>query len=228
MTENVYERDTVYKKLEDLDSEINDFIRTVRELKEIRESAGELTEKLQEHETEIKNQQKRLDILLSSTHDVLVTFEEKSREAIVDMENRAGDMAEEIQSGIDEFEKRISRSSEEGNAGDGTRLQQLEKSCKVLQEMVHENERSINRAKGDYLAASGKLDRLESSFADMERNVLALQRRPYETENRMIKMEERLMAIIDKKHKSQKAFSLMLLAVLIAGTVLSLTIFYMG
>lgn len=227
MTENVSERETIYKKLEDLDSEINAFVRAVREIKEIREAAGGLPERLQDHETEIENQKKRLDTLLSATHDVLITFEEKSREVICDLEKRAGDMTGELQSRIEEFERKFSRSSEQFNDGDGARLQQLDNTCKALHEMVSENERSINTVKNNYMKASGILDRLESSFDGMERNILALQRRPYETENKMIKMEERLMALIDKKHKSQKTFSWMLLIILIAGTVLSFTVFYL-
>jgi chromosome segregation ATPase len=234
MSENKGDLETVSKKFVNLDSEIDSFLRTIREINQIREDVEEFPGRLKKNETEIEDQKKRVDSLVSSTNNLLITFEEKSKGVLFDLERKTNVLAGEVKSGISELEALFSKNSSEFKDRDRGKINkvlikqgELNDSFKSLKKQVNTNGQSINILKNSYAAVSGIFEKLETSFNEMKKNIVDLQRRPYEVENKTVETEERLIALIDENYSRQKIFMWMLLAGVIASIGFSFSVFYL-
>ncbi len=234
MSENIGDPETISKKFMNLDSEINSFLHTIGEINQMRETVKEFPNKLKQTEIELENRKKKLDNLMSSTDNLLVNFEEKSKGIIFDLERKTDDIAGEVKSSISQFESlfRNSRSHLQDYERENIdkllkKHEELNDSCKSLKKQVEDNVQSINILKNSYVAVSGIFEKLEVSFGEMKKNMLDLQRRPYEVENKTVEMEERLTALIEENHASQKIFMWVLFVVVFAGIAFSFSVFYL-
>ncbi|HDO26227.1 MAG TPA: hypothetical protein ENG95_06260, partial [Nitrospirae bacterium] len=86
---NKDEFEKVRKKIQGLDKELDTFIQAVREIKEIRNAAGTLTDDLERNKSEIEAQKKEFEALVASVNDQLVNFEQRAREAMSDLEKKS-------------------------------------------------------------------------------------------------------------------------------------------
>jgi len=234
MSENVTDIEIVNRKFENLDSELNTFLQSIREIKEIRENVGGLPDKLTQHEAEIEEKKIKLGQLEASISKLLKIFEEKSKGAIVDLEKKADDMAAEVKSALSRFDEISKQAGNQFQEKDRERLETVSKKheelniyCKSSKKIIDAHEQAIATLKNGYMTVSGMFEKLETSHNEMKNKLLALQRWPNQIETRTIEMEERLTALVDEKHSNQKAFMWMLLITLIASIAFSFSVFYL-
>ena len=86
----------------------------------------------------------------------------------------------------------------------------------TLKTMVDSHEQKMNKIDNGYSAASNLIDKMDSSFKEMKKTVYEVQKRPYEIDNKMRRMEEQLELTIHEKYSRQKNFSYIILLILIA------------
>ena len=88
MSEDEYELETVREKCEELDRELNTFMQTIAELRELRDEIGMLPEKLINSESEIAVLKKELKSMMLSVTKTVDSFEKKGNGMINDLEKR--------------------------------------------------------------------------------------------------------------------------------------------
>jgi methyl-accepting chemotaxis protein len=100
MSENETQIETMQKKLEDLDKEIDTFIQVVKEVKEMKESAGLLHERLIQNADEIESQKKELERLMSSSSSLIAATGEQTRGIVIDLEKKSEALMQNVKTGI--------------------------------------------------------------------------------------------------------------------------------
>lgn len=110
---NKVELETVRKKIQGLDNELDTFIEAVREIKEIRNTLGALPEDLKQNTAEIEARKKEIEKLVASGKDMLIAFEEQSRGVIFDLEKKTDTLATEVQLQISQIKDTARKSSNE-------------------------------------------------------------------------------------------------------------------
>jgi len=235
MSGNEYDQETVQKKLEDLDNEVNTFIQVVKEVKEMKDSAGRLQDKLARYEEEISQQKQELGQLISTTKNLGINIEEQTKGVIFDLEMKTNALIREVKSGISQ----ISNICEKGNAQlQGlqnetlhnviNKYEEIKKAYEILKIMVDSHEEQMKGLNNNYAQALNGCEKMESSLNDLKKTVHEVQKRPYEVDNKLAKMEERLELAINEKYSRQKNMMLVLLIILIATIFLSVINFYFG
>jgi hypothetical protein len=92
------------KKIETLDLELSTFLQAVKEIKEIRNTVGELPLQLKNDKEEIENQKKQLEGLILSSNKLLAELAVHANEVILDLARKTDTMSEEIRSSIAQFD----------------------------------------------------------------------------------------------------------------------------
>jgi methyl-accepting chemotaxis protein len=105
MEHNENSLDTMQKKLKDLDSEIDNFIQVISEVKETKGSVGDLQERLINHEGEIENKKKELDNLMSLTNNLVINIEEQMKGFMFDLEKKADALNMDMKKTLHDFKK---------------------------------------------------------------------------------------------------------------------------
>lgn len=234
MNESIDNMETVQQKLENLDNEVNTFLQVIKEVKEMKDAAGVLHERLINHEGEIEIQKKELEKLTSSTSNLITSIEEKTKEVISDLEKKADTLVNEVKSGLSQ----ISNIFENGNArlqaqqinyadNISNKYDELKNICEILKAMVDSHEQKMNDLQNGYSTASGVFNKMDSSLNEMKKTVYELQMRPYEIDNKIKKMEERLELSINEKYSRQKNFTMVLLLILITTIFFSVIGLYL-
>ena len=88
MSEDVYELETMRKKCEDLDRELNTFVQTIAELRALRDEIGVLPEKLTNSGSEVEALKKELEGVLLSAKKQVGSFEEQGKGILPDLKKR--------------------------------------------------------------------------------------------------------------------------------------------
>ena len=93
--------------------------------------------------------------------------------------------------------------------------------------MADEQDKKINKLENGYAAASSVYEKLGSSVADMKKTIYELQKKPYDIDNKIKKLEERLETSIDLKFSRQKTFIVTMMVALIVGVLLFISALYL-
>ena len=234
MSDDISHMDSVQKKLEQLDTELGEFSQVVSEVKEMRNSAADLHGRLKEHEDEIINQKMELEQLMSSTGNMMLSFEEKTRGVLFDLEKKTDDLMGEVKSGIsligtlcEQGDNNLKDQQMENPGAISKKYQDIKVVCDTLKTMADEQDKKINKLENGYAAASSVYEKLGSSVADMKKTIYELQKKPYDIDNKIKKLEERLETSIDLKFSRQKTFIVTMMVALIVGVLLFISALYL-
>ncbi len=99
------DKQDIRNKMENLDSELDTFFRSVRELKELRDMVGELPEKLLQGLTELEGQKKEMKKLMVSTQNLFTELEDHAKDILMDMEKKSNAMKGEMRSDISHMDE---------------------------------------------------------------------------------------------------------------------------
>jgi methyl-accepting chemotaxis protein len=110
MSENETQIETMQKKLEDLDKEIDTFIQVVKEVKEMKESSGLLHARLIQNADEIESQKKELERLMSSSSSLIAATGEQTRGIVIDLEKKSEALMQNVKMGIAHLQELQTRS----------------------------------------------------------------------------------------------------------------------
>lgn len=94
--------ETVQEKIVGLDNELDTFIQAVQEIKELRNMAGIVYDDLKHGKDDVNERKKDLEVLISSTKDQLLSFNEQNKGIIYDLEKKYDDIAAEAKLNISE------------------------------------------------------------------------------------------------------------------------------
>jgi chromosome segregation ATPase len=224
--EDMYGLESVKRKFETLDSELNVFLKSIREIKEIRDSVEELPERLKQNKQEIENQKKDLERLMTSTNNLLMTFEEQSKGIIFDLEKKTEALTNEVKSSLSQISNlfkheniRLPDVNKEALEELSKRVKEIKIAYDSLKEVVESHEQTINLLKDNYMTLSKVFERIEPSIVEMKRNISELQERPHEVESNMKELEKRLKDIFFENLDRQKKVILFTLSLLIGGII---------
>jgi chromosome segregation ATPase len=228
------EIESVRKKFEEIDSDLNNFIQSIREIKEIRDSVGSMPDRLKQSENELENQRKDLDRMMKSSNNLLMTFEEQAKGIIFDLEKKTGVLTEEVRSSISQIGSILKENNgalENRNSEDAVELMknydELNQSFEILKNVVGDQQQTVNALKNDYTAVCDIFDKLEPSLLEMKKSISELQGRPSGSEEAVKDMEKRLMEVINNKASGQKALTISMFIVLLTGFLYFLFAFYL-
>ena len=227
------EIESVRKKFEDIDSDLNNFIQSIREIKEIRESVGSLPDRLKQSEQELENQRKDLDRMMSSSNNLLMTFEEQAKGIIFDLEKKTGELTTEVKSSISQIGNIFNENNgalKDHNSQESRELMKkindLKQSFEIIKNVVGDQQQTVNVIKSDYMAVSGIFDKLEPSLVEMKKSISELQSRQPGPDGAIMEMEKRLMEVMIEKESKQKVLTIGVFIVLLTGFLYFLFAFY--
>ena len=230
MNEDLKNLESTYNSFEKLDGELDTFLKSIREVKEIRDTAGSLPEKLKLNEIEIENQKKEIERLILSSNDLLMAFKEKSSGAIFDLGKKTDTLASEVRSGMSKFSDMFQQSNNQLQdqyrqkfEDISEKFEALQAFCESLKNMTFSIEQSVAALQDNYWAVSNIFDKLETSLKETKKNISFLQKRPYEYHNKIKEMEIRLEDLINEKHSRQKNFTWAVLIILVLSVVFLLS-----
>jgi len=160
---NKVELETVRKKIKGLDNELDTFIEAMREIKEIRDTVVTLPEDLKQNRAEIEARKKEMDRLLSSSKNMLITFEEQARGLIFDLEKKTDTLATEAKLQISAIKDAARKSSnelltlhKEKIKGIDGNYNELYNSLETIKKIVDSQNKSIDALKKSHLAHSDR------------------------------------------------------------------------
>jgi len=222
----------VRKKFEDIDSDLNSFIQSIREIKEIRDSVGSMPDRLKQSEEELENQRKDLDRMMKSSNNLLMTFEEQAKGIIFDLEKKTGVLTEEVRLSISQIGSIFKENNGSINSDSEEfvelmkKYESLNQSFEILKNVVGDQQQTVNALKSDYMAVCDIFDKLEPSLLEMKKSISDLQSRPPGSEEAMMQMEKRLMEVMIEKESKQKVLTIGAFIVLLTGFLYFLFAFY--
>ena len=233
MSDNDYNPETVQKKLEDLDNEVTTFIQVVKEVKEMKNSAGELQETLARHEGEIEQKKKELGQLISTTKNLGINIEEQAKGVIFDIEMKTDALMREVKSGISEIGNVCAKGSAQLQEQQNEtvydllhKYEEIKKAYEILKIMVDAHEQKMHGLNSSSPGVAHGYEKMESSINELKKTVLDIQKRPHEIDHKLAKMEERLEVSLHEKYSRQKNIMLVLVILVIAAMFLSVINFY--
>jgi len=90
----------IRNKMENLDNELDTFFQAVREIKQLRDTIGEMPEKILRSQEELEGQKKEMKRLMVSTTNLFARLEDHAKDILIDMEKKSDGMKEEVRSSI--------------------------------------------------------------------------------------------------------------------------------
>jgi chromosome segregation ATPase len=233
MDSNEYNPEIIQKKLEDLDNEVNTFIQVIREVREMKDAAGVLHERLMSQEGEIEHQKKELEQLIATTKNLGINIEEQTKGVIFDLEKKTDTLVSEVKSGISQIGTICEKGSAQlqGQHNEtfdyfSNKYEELKKVCEILKTIVDSHEQKISTLNNGHPGDASVFDKMEASLTELKKTMYEIQKRPYEFENKLKKMEEKLELSINEKYSRQKNFTLVVLIILSAAIFLSVMTFF--
>lgn len=227
MDSNLQELESVRKKCEALDNELNTFFQSLKEIKSLKESVSEIPDKLKQNEEDIENQKREIENMLSSTSNLLITFEEQAKGLFFDLEKKTDNLAGNVKISISElkniFESNKVRFQEEQKEKLRQILEAYEEirtSFENMNNSIIQHEQSISSLQNNYAEIIKIFDRSELSFREIKRSLADLQKKPHDAENRMRAMENRLQELFFTKLERQKYIILTILSLIITSIII--------
>jgi len=227
MNENLPELENVRKKCEALDSELNSFFQSIKEIRSVRDSFAGMPDRLKQNEVEIEHQKREMENMLSSTRNLLMSFEEQAKGLFFDLEKKTDAFAGNVKTNISElgnvFETSSTRFIEEQKDRLGQIInayEQIQMSFEGIKNTITLHDQSITALQNDYAKVLKTFEKSDLSFSEIKKSLSYLQNRPYDAENRIKGMEKKLHDQFFSKLERQKYVILTMLAVMIAAVVL--------
>ncbi len=238
MSENSFDIEGVRKKFEDIDGDLNNFMQSIKEIKEIRNSVGSLPERLKESEAEFESRTMDLDRMMVSTNNLLMTFEEQAKGIIFDLEKKTDSLTNEAKLSIAELGNIFNQSNDQLKSEHSKQTEDvsrkyndLKQSFEILRNVVGDQQQSVMALKNDYASAAAIFDEIEPSLLELKKSIAELQKRPAEselvTQVKEKKMMERLETMIDEKNARVKILSWGHFIILLTGFLYFLFVFYL-
>lgn len=235
MNNETYNVEDIKKRFEDLDSGLNAFLQSVKEIKEIRDTVGELPEKIRSNDERIEMQKKEIEQLMSSANNVFISFEEKSKGVIFDIEKKTEALTNEVKSGISQignmFEQgnmQLQDRQKENSEALSRKFEELRSSLEEARKSFSRHEAKMDDMETNYMDSLKIFDRLEQSFEEMKKSFFIFQKKPYVLENKITEIDERLTALIHEKYARQKAVTWILFLIVMLSIAVSFSVFYFG
>ncbi|UCD35408.1 MAG: hypothetical protein JSU90_00850 [Nitrospiraceae bacterium] len=234
MNEETGGLEVVQKRLDDLNREVDTFLEDIKHVRSMKASVVELHDQLRAHDGDIVRRKEALEKLITTSEGLMEGIREKTHGVLMDMEKKADTIAAEMKEGIARIEgvceqgrdKMRSQQREHAEAL-ANKYEEIRNLCSSLQTMMDSQEQKMDGLKKEYGKIFSFYEKIDSSLREMKKTVYDIQKRPYEAESRLKKAEERLEQLINEKYLRQKNFSSMLLIVVIALVVFSITAFYL-
>ncbi len=234
MNEETYELEIVRKKFEDLDNDLDNFTRSIREIKDIRDSVETLPEQLRQGEEAIGNQKKELDTLLASTNNLLMSFEEQAKGILFDLEKKTDNLSEEAKTSIARINNIFQQSTDqlketcsEQEEKIFGKYKELHQSLEVLKSVVGVQQQSINTISDKYTEINGVLSSLGQSREEMKKSISRLENRPESSARAAGEVTKELKELIYEKNAKQQMLSWSLFVVMLTGFLYFIFAFYL-
>ncbi len=235
MSDNVDNMESVQKKLEQLDTELNEFLQVVSDVKEMRNAAVDLHGRLKDHEGEIENQKMELEQLMASMSSMMMSFDEKAGGVFSDLERKTDELLGELKSGISTTDKigEESAGSEQKRQLDNLeaiskKCHDLQAYCDSLKSLTEGHAEKMQELERGHAASSSVYETVGTSLSEIRKKVYELQKKPYEIDNKIKKLEERLEISFNEKLSRQRTFLVILMVALVIGVVLTCSFLYLS
>ena len=213
------ELEEVRKKCAEFDGELDTFYQSLKEIKEIRDSVRGLPEKLKQNEEEIEKQKREIELLMTSTSDLLINFEEQAKGVFYDLEKKTENLAGDAKSNISELKSIFEINSLKLNNEQKERIEQIALEYeqikiffKNIKSVIDSHEQSINTLNDNYTNALEMVQRSEQSFKEIQKTVSELIKRPYEPDNRIKAVEAQLKELFFTGLEKQKNIIMWMMA----------------
>jgi chromosome segregation ATPase len=209
MNKAINDFESTKKKLEKLDSEINTFLQTMEEVKEIRNTIETLPEQIKHNEIQIENQKKEFEVLISSTNNFLIDFEEKANGVFYDLDRGINDLKSEFKSRLSDF------------SNDGTKdelkekLDQISNEYKRMQtfyEIAKNIEPTLKSLKEHVSVLKDDQFKFSNVISDIQKS-------RFEINNKISVIEEELKALFFEKLKKQNKIMLTIFAIFMISAI---------
>jgi chromosome segregation ATPase len=218
------ELEDVRKKFEVLDNELNAFFQSVKEIKEIRDSIGNLPDIIRQNGEAIEIQKKEIEDLRTSINNLLITFDEQAKGLFYDLERKTENLEGNVKASISELKDVFESNSSKLQNEQKDRIEQIagayekiKSFFEQIKSIVDSHEQSINILNDNYASIQKLIQRAELSLKEIRYNISALQKRPHEVEDKVKAVEERLKAeFFTKLDKQKKVIMSMLIAFIIS------------
>jgi len=209
----------VRKKCEELNNELDTFLQSLKEIKEIRDFVGDLPDKLRQDQEEIESRKIEVEHLKSSMSSLLITFEEQAKGLLFDVHEKTEKLAGDVRSSMTEFKDVFESSSSSLNSAQKERLEQITGAYQEIRDffeniksVIDSHEHSITKMNDNYAALLMMLERTELSIKGIQNNAFLSQRRPAESDAKIRAAEERLKKLFFSQLEQQKKLTRWLLA----------------
>lgn len=216
----------VRKKCVELDSELDTFFKSLKEIKEIRDLVGALPDKLRQDQDEIESRKTEVEHLKSSVSSLLITFEEQAKGLLFDLQKKTEDLAGDVRSSMSEFKNVFESSASSLNNAQRERLEQItgayqdiRKFFENIKSVIDSHKHSIITLNDNYANLLMMLERTELSIKGIQNNIFSLQKRPNEADAKIKVMEERLKEQFFTKLEQQKSIILWMLTAFIISVI---------
>jgi chromosome segregation ATPase len=210
----------------DLDGELSAFLHSIQEIKSIRDSVGQLPDKLKENEAEIERQKVKIENMLSSTSNLLITFEEQAKGLFFDLEKKTDKLVVDVKTSTSElrdiFESNSARLREEQKEKLEkvvTAYEQTALSIESVKNKITLHEQSITALQNNYAELMKIFERSELSFRVVTKSLSDLQNKPYDAELKVKAIEDKLKNMFLTKLERQRNVILAMLFILTAGII---------
>jgi chromosome segregation ATPase len=216
----------VRKKCVELDSELDTFFQSLKEIKEIRDFVGELPDKLMQDKEQIESRKAEVEHLKSSVGALLITFEEQAKGLLFDLQKKTEDLAGDVRSSMSEFRNVFESSASSLNNTQRERLEQITGAYQEIRNffeniksIIDSHEQSIIKLNDNYGNLLMTLERTELSIRGIQNNIFQSQKKPNEYDAKIKAVEERLKEQFFTKLERQKNIILWLLSAFILSII---------
>jgi len=216
----------VRKKCEELNSELDTFLQSLKEIKEIRDFVGDLPDKLRQDQKEIESRKMEVEHLKTSMSSLLITFEEQAKGLLFDMHEKTEKLAGDVRSSMSEFKDVFESSSSSLNSMQRERLEQITGAYQEIRDffeniksVIDSHEHSIHKLNDSHAALLMMLERTELSIKGIQNNAFLSQRRPAESDAKIKAAEERLKKLFSSQLEPQKKIIMWILAGFIVNII---------
>jgi chromosome segregation ATPase len=213
------ELEDVRKKCIELDSELDTFFQSLKEISEIRDSVRYLPEKLRQNEEEIENRKREIESMMSSTSDLLINFEEQAKGLFYDLEKKTENLAGDVKSDLSELKNiyelnslKLHNEQKESIEQITAAYEQIKEFFNNIKSVIDHHEQSINTLNDNYTGISKMIRSSEMSIREIRITITELIKRPSEPDNRIKAVEAQLKELFFTKLEKQKNIIMWMLA----------------
>ena len=218
--------ESVRKKFEELDSELNTFLEAIKEMNEIKGSIAGLPEKIKKHEADLEDRNREIEKLIAATSDSVLGFEEKSKGLLFDLEKRTELLSSNVKPGSSEPGPSLDAAVTEFGDEQKAKLDHITNSYEQMQSIVENyrdlldsHEEAIHVLKNRHDDIIKTLEKLNIAVVEMNITASDLPVRPLDIDDKLNAMEKKLREDFFTKLTSQKNTILAVLVLLIAWII---------